>query len=511
MVGVSNVVNVTGINVLTKSKSLLRLSQIPSFNKIKTPREAHLPKLAIEGLKVALTQCQRLPKQLQHEADVLHEKISQRRFPASKAIMLAARNVVLKRIKESESNEVDGDVYGNKIKEGHKEYFNSKVAKELRQINYNWKPLVFDNVEKAAAYALGLLSSNYSEVYRVLCEFDDNKFVPETVLDFGSGIGGSFWACNEKFGDAVKEYTLIDSNPIISNFAMDIMRSGNSKDVFVHPNVNFRRSFVPSLQTKYDLVIAHRSLIEFPNPDTRMELVKSLWERTNKYLIFIDSHMEDSFDAILEARDYIIKGGKTIDYSKFESIINEHGILNNKIHEIMNNNKISDFEKYYLIKSKIPENINLPTILEPGHVFSPCPHDKSCPKQELRESRKYSCNFSIKYKDIRADGKKTKLLNGTGNTSFSYVILQKGDRERGKEFNPRLIKYIKANKHYTCHGCTSFFGIQQFVVSKKNQHIYQLTKGLSHGDKIPYKIDVEKNLKNDEYTLEEEIYNLRES
>lgn len=378
-------------------------------------------------------------------------------------------------------------------------------------MNYKWKPLTFQNVEKAAAYALGMLSSHYSEVYRVLCEFDSNKFVPETVLDFGSGVGSSFWACNEKFGKAVKEYTLVDSDPIVSNFAMDIMRNEDKKDVFVHPNVNFRRTLVPSLQTKYDLVIAHRSLIEFPNAETRMELIKSLWQRTKKYLIFIESHLHDSFDGVIEARDYILNGGKTIDFSKADAILKENGILNYKIQQIIDDNKISDFEKFFIIKAKLPQNVTIPTILEPGHVFAPCPHDKSCPKLELEDVKERSCNFSIKYKDIRADGKKTKLLNGTGNTSFSFVILQKGDREVGKEFSPRLIKYQKGNKHYTCHGCTSFFGIQQFVVSKKNQHIYHLTKSITHGDRIPYKIEVEQFLKENDYALEEEIYNLKDS
>uniref|UniRef100_A0A0K0G0D2 Methyltransferase-like protein 17, mitochondrial (inferred by orthology to a human protein) n=1 Tax=Strongyloides venezuelensis TaxID=75913 RepID=A0A0K0G0D2_STRVS len=511
MVGVSNIATVTGINVVTKAKSVLRLSPNSSLQRIKTPREPKLPNTAIEGLKAALTQCKRPPKQLQSEADNMYERYTQRRFPASKEVILSTRSFVVKKLRESGMEELDASTYGKSINKGSKEFFNSKVAKALKQLNYTWKPLDFGNEEKAAAYALALLSANFSEVYRVLCEFDTNKFVPETVLDFGSGIGSSFWACNEKFGPAVKEYTLVDSNQIISQFAMDIMRSDKEGEVLVHPNVNFRRSFVPSLQTKYDLVISHRSLIEFANPDVRLELIKALWERTNKYLIFIESHMFDSFEAIIEARDHILDGAYTIDHVKAEPIIKEYGVTHYEINEILNNKNLSKFEKFCLIKSKFPDNVKLPTTLEPGHVFAPCPHDKNCPKLDVEEGKKISCNFAVKYKDIRADGKKTKLQNGTGSTSYSYVILEKGPRPKGKEFHPRLVKYSKGNKHYNCHGCTAFHGIQHFVISAKNKSVFQLTKGLNHGDKIPYKIEIEKTLSEDAILTEEEILNLQDN
>jgi len=35
---------------------------------------------------------------------------------------------------------------------------------------------------------------------RVLAEFDRNGFVPEKILDIGSGIGSAFWAAFERWG-----------------------------------------------------------------------------------------------------------------------------------------------------------------------------------------------------------------------------------------------------------------------------------------------------------------------
>lgn len=59
---------------------------------------------------------------------------------------------------------------------------------------------------------------------RVLLEFDRNNFVPETILDFGSGIGSAFWASHARWGEKIKHYCLVDGNYNMRNFSMDIMR-----------------------------------------------------------------------------------------------------------------------------------------------------------------------------------------------------------------------------------------------------------------------------------------------
>ena len=72
---------------------------------------------------------------------------------------------------------------------------------------------------------------------RVLAEFDRNGFVPEKVLDYGSGNGSAFcwagyerWGLKKKFrcflnlflGDKIREYSLIDPDLSIRHFSMDL-------------------------------------------------------------------------------------------------------------------------------------------------------------------------------------------------------------------------------------------------------------------------------------------------
>ena len=54
--------------------------------------------------------------------------------------------------------------------------------------------------EKRVAFSR--LAPNYAEVARVLQELQaaEGGFSPETVLDYGSGCGGAFWAVRERFG-----------------------------------------------------------------------------------------------------------------------------------------------------------------------------------------------------------------------------------------------------------------------------------------------------------------------
>lgn len=154
---------------------------------------------------------------------------------------------------------------------------------------------------------------------RVLAEFDRNGFVPEKILDIGSGIGSAFWAAFERWGkilnkfiylqfylgDNVKEYALIDPDLMVRHFSMDLLRV-NLFEIFhlipifkgrnlsgsgemVSRNLFFRKELFPSPKHTYDLVILHRTLIEMPSHEERVKLVEKLWKRTKKlaYGIFL--------------------------------------------------------------------------------------------------------------------------------------------------------------------------------------------------------------------------------
>lgn len=92
-----------------------------------------------------------------------------------------------------------------------------------------------------ANYDISLrLAPNYAEVARVLEEFNRiPDYVPKSVLDYGSGVGGAFWvlifdilsemkllfqAIFQKWGNQVESYTSVDVSDIMTQLSMDIMR-----------------------------------------------------------------------------------------------------------------------------------------------------------------------------------------------------------------------------------------------------------------------------------------------
>ncbi|VDL62501.1 unnamed protein product [Nippostrongylus brasiliensis] len=73
------VAHVTATNIYTNERSIVQLKQPKKPMSRKFRREYAIPDQAKTGLLDVLISCDRSPKQLQHEADQLTEKLNQRR------------------------------------------------------------------------------------------------------------------------------------------------------------------------------------------------------------------------------------------------------------------------------------------------------------------------------------------------------------------------------------------------------------------------------------------------
>uniref|UniRef100_A0A1I8BLP8 Methyltransferase-like protein 17, mitochondrial n=1 Tax=Meloidogyne hapla TaxID=6305 RepID=A0A1I8BLP8_MELHA len=117
----------------------------------------------------------------------------------------------------------------------------------------------------------------------------------------------------------------------------------------------------------------------------------------------------------------------------------------------------------------LPDDVKIPTLIDPGHVFAPCPHDKRCPKMVKKES----CKFSVRWQEFRADHKTTSLnKDGTNVGNFSYLILAKGERSKEEEKHPRILKLERGHRCVSCQVCTAADGLQRFIVGKRTDKIY---------------------------------------
>uniref|UniRef100_A0A0R3RZP9 Methyltransferase-like protein 17, mitochondrial n=1 Tax=Elaeophora elaphi TaxID=1147741 RepID=A0A0R3RZP9_9BILA len=492
------IANVISVNTETGSKSIVQLKDIGA-KKVRLKYSGVLPQKAIVGLWNALISCSRNPKILQSEADQLKEKLSQRQFPASPEEVREVRYEI-KKILEAEGGFPDRNSVSQKVLEAFDSEIKKKVGKLLRYTRYNWKPLDFKTREHAAAYALARFAPNYAEVSFVLQEFKNNGYIPETVLDYGSGSGAAFWAAFEQWGERVKSYQLVDPNEEITQFCMDVLRSDgeNNGHPFVHPNVSFRKFLAPSLNNTFDVIIVHRVFAELASEELRTELLTNLWRRTNKYLVLIDGSCKGGYSALMGARDYILMGGCELHREQTRQVLMEAKMLNEEAECILTDQQLSNYMRYNLIKNMLPPNTVLPTRLEPGYVFAPCPHDQGCPKNVKKA--KDVCSFSTQWNVLRADGRKQIFNTETG--SFTYVIIAKGARPHQKP-EGRLLTLKRGEGHVSCTVCTPFYGIQCFTVSRSMGKIYKSIKNVKTGRVLPVEV---RNVGSDsEFDIYEEV------
>ncbi|CAG8860229.1 Methyltransferase-like protein 17, mitochondrial [Caenorhabditis elegans] len=467
---------ITAVNALTNARSIVQITSKEKVGK-RFRREFNLPQKAIDGLRNAIITCERPAKQLQNEADQLAKKLEQRRFPESPEKLKKLRDEVKRKLKSGKKDEIsdfDKESFGGKVQEAQQYEIRNEVDRIMKKENFNWKPLEITTKESAAAYSLARLAPNYAEITRTLEEFNTiPDFQPETVLDFGSGAGAGFWAIQNKWPD-VKEITMVDLSDAMMKFSMDSLRNEQSSEAsqngrpFVHNNVNFRRHLIPSLNTTYDVVLAHRVLCEIGSSETRLQLIESLWKRTNRFLILIESSQTGAFGGLLEARDFLLTQGTLVDYRKLLKSLEEAVMLSPKVVRIVEDYNLSDYEKYALLMEAVPPGHTVPTMLPTATVLAPCPHDLGCPLGVHS-----SCTFNTRFQPIRADGRRSeKESDGTEVSKFTYMILEKSQRKVNNEHTERILKNRKLGGHVTCDVCTAFRGIQRITLSKKHGEMY---------------------------------------
>ncbi|CAD5206122.1 unnamed protein product [Bursaphelenchus okinawaensis] len=456
-------VTTSAFNVKTSVKAQMKLTERLDVPAKKAQRLYSLPKEAINGLYKAIQNVEKEPRVLQHDSDQLTQKIIHRKMPADpEEVRLARKNDNIRA--------------------------------------YKWKPTVFKTRDEGSGYALSRLSSNYAEAKFVLDQLDSDSFTPESILDYGSGVGGVFWAAREKWDESLKDYCAVDPNTTANHLAMDIMRKDDNK--LISPYVSFRRSIIPSTKQKYDIVVAQRVLPEVPSFKSRIDLISLLWSRTNKYLVLIESSLLDSFTALMEMRDFLLLSGYRFNKDNVKQQLEREGKLTQDVLDVLNDRRATIFEKYKLLKNKI----NITTEIDPGYLFAPCPHDSGCPHTT---SNGYSeaCAFQAKIPELRLDGKsKSIYTDRTLRAKFTYMIFKKGEREVGQKVLPRIVKVNNCGNHQQCDVCTAFNGLQRFTVSKRLGHSYNRIRSCKEGQLLPYNEEILK-AEDENVDMINQIYN----
>uniref|UniRef100_A0A671RMJ8 Ribosome assembly protein METTL17, mitochondrial n=1 Tax=Sinocyclocheilus anshuiensis TaxID=1608454 RepID=A0A671RMJ8_9TELE len=250
----------------------------------------------------------RLPEQLQGAAQsVLKSDLTERAHKLSSFLWSRKRAIESSQLREKaillekKFLEQERDIHTEAR-------ISKRVLSELRRTTYHRTPLRYDE-DLGLVYMAARLAGGYAAVLRALNEIKkrDPLFVPYSLLDFGSGLGTCTWASHTLWGDSLKEYVCVDSSGDMNTLAEQLLSGGSEVDNPVIKQVYFRQFLPVSPTVQFDLVIAAFSLSELTTLDERLNVIFTLWRKTNSYLVLVENGTKDGHQILMEARDIILK------------------------------------------------------------------------------------------------------------------------------------------------------------------------------------------------------------
>ncbi|KTF95312.1 hypothetical protein cypCar_00028558 [Cyprinus carpio] len=392
----------------------------------------------------------RLPEQLQvaaqsvlKRADVksLSEKAHKlsnflwSRKRATETSQLREKAVLL----EKKFLEQERDIHTDGIDRKLEARIRKRVLSELRRTTYHRTPLRYDE-DLGLVYMAARLAGGYAAVLRALNEIKkrDPVFVPYSLLDFGSGLGTGTWASHTLWGDSLKEYVCVDSSGDMNTLAEQLLRGGNDVDNPVIKQVYFRQFLPVSPKVQFDLVIAAFSLSELATLDERLNVIFTLWRKTNSYLVLVENGTKDGHQILMEARDTILKR-----------------------------------------EDDVKHDLRRPSI------FAPCTHELPCPK--LIKQHVVPCNFSQFYYPLP-------LLKSQERQQekLSYLIISRSDEEKPQKTErwdmARLISQVRRRpRHVQCQLCCANGELKQLAVTARchGKDMYRCARSSDWGDLLP--------------------------
>lgn len=417
-----------------KSKALLddTTSTLLSNNEIKyrhhpgviMPRTPIFPEWAAKEIKTVLKEKSIKLKNINESAKKLIQYLHQRHPPLEQSELPAKLQKVEERLNADNHNEKISieDVDFSK---------NRKARNILKQNIYNWQPINFDTLT-CLTYMVGRSVQNYAVSHKVLNEIKarDKDFRPETFFDFGSGIGTNAWVASEMWSDSLKEYFCVETSEPMIELSERLAEAARPKI----KNIFYRQYFPASMDPTYDIVMSAYTLLELPNLQCRLEAILKLWRKTKNYLIIIENGSNVGFKIVNEARDFILK----------------------------------------YVKSKYRKEIQF------AHIFSPCPHDLSCPRVAADNT---PCNSNVLYHPLQ-------FLGGQEHKPelYSYVVLKKCERPENDEKWPRIVRpTMKRSRHVICRMCLANGELKEeiFTKYKHGKQMYRCARSSKWGDRLP--------------------------
>ncbi|XP_006821201.1 ribosome assembly protein METTL17, mitochondrial-like, partial [Saccoglossus kowalevskii] len=290
-------------------------------------------------------------------------------------------------------------------------------------------------------------------------------------------------AANSIWGKSLREYFCVDISADMNDLAAVLLRDGKQDGRPCMKGVFFRQFLPVSPMNKFDVIISSYSLMDLPSVQERINTLRTLWIKTEHFLVVIENGTNEGYKTVLEARDLILHGENYLKTNRRIRKLDaeqDEDELNKESEQYSSNVDMKrEFDKAVSMSMKM--NDNWPV----GHVYSPCSHDLPCPR--LNDGTDTPCNYLQEYHPLKL----SQMPKQVQKENFSYVVLRKGQRSKGCNEWPRLIRPVLVkSKHIHCHMCCHDGRIHHTVLtaSKHGKDLYYCARYSKWGDQLPLSI-----------------------
>ena len=305
--------------------------------------------------------------------------------------------------------------------------FQQRKSKEL--LPYN---VIVYKRRHALGYLASRLTGTYASTYRVLKEISLRvpRFNPKTILDFGSGVGSTYWAVDTVWGRGDKMFHSVDLSVSMLELAARLREETEfSSGAFS----DFRETrFLPGLG-HYDILVAAYSLSDLPSLDMVNKTLDTLWQQTKYFLVLIENGTTAGHSILSQFRNYILNS----DYRQDD-----------------------------------PDSHN--------PIFAPCPHGFTCPL--LTDGCYFKQRAELSYTQSR-DSLYTKVKQTyCFSEKFSYLVLTKPAviplLEKTDPYFGRLVGPTLKRRHHVITQLCSPDGQTEKKIFTKGKHspLYKLIR-----------------------------------
>lgn len=278
------------------------------------------------------------------------------------------------------------------------------------------------NPSFAVAYLYSRAPHTMNIIIRILKEVKDRNpdFRPQSVLDYGAGLGSGILASMEVFGSGLNKFAAVEPNKymrklgrFVVDTAQEYKETKTIRDVVWVDSLALLPGTGGMERGKFDLIILSHVLQEVRTAKGREMIVDTLYSRlsSNGVLVVIEPGSPKGFRFINDFREWIREKQNEAEV-KENKLIQQYENISNDTNHLK-----SDFYDEKDIKELIRN--------EKVNILSPCPHSHKCP---LAAKGKDWCHFSqLSSNYSKSTFPRIKKGNDTFNEKFSFLVVKRGD------------------------------------------------------------------------------------